>query len=106
MRRFLQRNHAAAFTLLELLVVISIIVILAALLLPALAKTKAKANRISCLNNLKQIGAASHLFANEHGDKFPVQVSTNQGCRVNRRAENRTRFHERAVGDRCGGDST
>lgn len=74
-----QRNRTAGFTLLELLVVISIIVILAALLLPALARTRAKANRISCLNNLKQIGAASHLFANEHGDKFPVQVSTNQG---------------------------
>src|SRR5207247_1423859 len=79
MKRFLRPNGTAAFSLLELLVVISIIAILAALLLPALSKTKAKANRISCLNNLKQIGAASHLFANEHGDKFPVEVSTNQG---------------------------
>jgi prepilin-type N-terminal cleavage/methylation domain-containing protein/prepilin-type processing-associated H-X9-DG protein len=91
MRRFLQRNHAAAFTLLELLVVISIIVILAALLLPALARTKAKANRISCLNNLKQIGTASHLFANDHGDKFPVEISTNQGgsLEYNRSVANR-----------------
>lgn len=72
-------NPTAAFTLLELLVVISIIVILAALLLPALAKTKAKANRIACLNNLKQVGAASHLFAHDHGDKFAMEVSTNQG---------------------------
>src|SRR5258705_394106 len=79
MKPFLRRNQSAAFTLLELLVVISIIVILAALLLPALARTKAKANRISCLNNLKQIGTASHLFANDHGDKFPVEVSIDQG---------------------------
>src|SRR5437667_6380730 len=79
MKPLLRPNQTAGITLLELLVVISIIVILAALLLPALAKTKAKANRISCLNNLKQIGAASHLFANEHGDKFAVEVSTNQG---------------------------
>src|SRR6185503_9172546 len=90
MKPFLRRNQSAAFTLLELLVVISIIVILAALLLPALARTKAKANRISCLNNLKQIGTASHLFANDHGDKFPVEVSTNQGgsLEYNRTAAN------------------
>ena len=79
MNRLLYRHRAGAFTLLELLVVIAIITVLAALLLPALAKTKAKANRIQCLNNLRQIGMASHLFANEHGDKFPMQISTNQG---------------------------
>ena len=79
MIRFLRCHRATAFTLLELLVVIAIITIVAALLLPALAKTKAKANRIQCLNNLKQIGVGSHLFANEHGDKFPAQISTNQG---------------------------
>src|SRR6266581_4090075 len=86
----LRPNRIAAFTLLELLVVISIIVILAALLLPALARTKAKANRIACLNNLKQIGAAFHLFAHEHGDKFTMEVSTNQGgsLEYNRSAAN------------------
>src|SRR5438132_14335984 len=79
MIRFLRCHRATAFTLLELLVVIAIITIVAALLLPALAKTKAKANRIQCLNNLKHIGVGSHLFTNEHGDKFPAQIPMNQG---------------------------
>src|SRR6185312_5348084 len=69
----------SAFTLLELLVVIAIIIIIASLLLPALAKTKAKANRIQCLNNLRQAGVAFQIFAHDHGDKFPMQISTNQG---------------------------
>jgi prepilin-type N-terminal cleavage/methylation domain-containing protein/prepilin-type processing-associated H-X9-DG protein len=81
MRRRLP-NSRPAFTLIELLLVIAIIAILAALLLPTLEQARARSRQTQCLSQLKQIGAAFHMFAHEHDNLFPWQVSTNLGGAV------------------------
>src|ERR1017187_10463983 len=66
------------FTLVGLLIIIAVLAILAAMLLPALASAKRKAQRINCVNNLKQDGLAFRLWEGDNGDKYPMAVSTNK----------------------------
>jgi prepilin-type N-terminal cleavage/methylation domain-containing protein/prepilin-type processing-associated H-X9-DG protein len=68
------REAAAGFTLVELLVVIAIIGTLAALLLPALSRARARAQGVSCLNNTRQLALAWQLYASDHNDRLPYNL--------------------------------
>jgi prepilin-type N-terminal cleavage/methylation domain-containing protein/prepilin-type processing-associated H-X9-DG protein len=72
-------RRAGAFTLVELLTVIAIIGILAALLLPAVTRSQTRAKRIICLNDLGQLGLAFQIFSHDHAGKFPMQVPMSDG---------------------------
>ncbi len=72
------RMRPTGFTLVELLVVISIIMILMSMLMPSLARAKAKAQQIKCVSNLRQLGMAAGMYAADHNSEFPARrIPTN-----------------------------
>src|SRR5687767_2295094 len=70
------RYNRGAFTLVELLVVIAIVAILAGMLLPSLARSKERANTIQCANNLRQLGLAMQMYADENYELLPMATAT------------------------------
>src|SRR6188474_2531992 len=71
------QQDSRGLTLLELLVVMAIIAVLAAMVLPAVAKTKAVSGNVVCLNNLKQWGLATQLYAEDNDDFLPPEGFAN-----------------------------
>src|SRR5438552_7219604 len=76
--RLAKHHQPRGFTLIELLVVIAIIAILAAMLLPALARAKCKATGIQCLSNTKQLAFAWHLYCGDFNDRVPNNYGVNE----------------------------
>src|ERR1017187_3444908 len=72
--KFRRKDSGRAFSLFELLVVIAVLMLLAAIMLPILTRPR-RTSRVGCTNNLKEVGLAFKMWAGDNGDKYPMQVS-------------------------------
>ena len=79
MRSTSRRFPQSAFTLTALIVIVAVLALLAAMLLPALAKAKQKSSKIGCVNNLKQVGLAYRIWSGDNEDKYPMSVPAAKG---------------------------
>lgn len=91
-----------AFTVVELLIIVTALLILAALLIPSLARAKRKPSRIACTNNLKQIGTGFLIWSPDHGGLYPMAVSTNEGGTLEKVATGDVFPHFQALSDALG----
>src|SRR5207245_4846117 len=73
-RGAMHRNRKAAFTLIEILVVIAIIAVLAAILFPVFAQAREKARQATCLSNLAQLGRAGMMYVQDYDERFPSRI--------------------------------
>jgi prepilin-type processing-associated H-X9-DG protein len=84
MKTSFQKLHNAGLTLIDVLVIIIIVLILAGLLMPSMGGgSKQKASRITCVNNLKQVGLSFRLYAGDNRNRYPMNISTNDEPVVN-----------------------
>src|SRR6185503_10426536 len=98
MRPRLVTKKEDGFTLLELLALVITVVVLAGVLLPAMMSPRGtSAHRINCVSNLKQIGLAFRMWASDHQDQFPWQVSANQGGTLEYVERGGALFHFQAI---------
>jgi competence protein ComGC len=76
--RFSSKTNRPAFTVIELIVLVGVILLLALVLIPSMGKAHRKADLINCANNLKQVGVSFRLWESD-GDRYPMSLSTNHG---------------------------
>lgn len=79
MKPHLSQQRNQALTLMEVVIIIAVLAVLAAFFLPALAKAKRRASKINCISNVKQVGIAFRLWADDHNNKYPMAVSVTNG---------------------------
>ena len=74
------RSAQKGFTLIELLVVIAIIAMLAAILFPVFSRAREKARQVMCMSNLRQLGMAWEMYAQDHDDTYPLYAHNTRFC--------------------------